>query len=275
VKKLLIVLFLFTAFLHADFRTVLINEQGELTPSFSEMVDYLLHPKDKSVETIVELTQTMWLQKGKKRWEFDQKEEEKRDLLLPFLRKLKNFERIEPEEKTFDYALVLGALSSRMERRLTFLVELWQKGIKFQQIVFLSSDRPLFPLLETIPEGIHTESELMGFFFKNQPVPDEMRKIPLQVISSPLILNEKGTFDFPNTGHTFSDWLKTKPHPGKCLIISDQPFVGYQDAVARGSLPPTFTCETVGMEALEDLPMAVYLDNLAKWLYQEQKNRSL
>jgi hypothetical protein len=56
------------------------------------------------------------------------------------------------------------------------------------------------------------------------------------------------------------------PEPGRSLIISSQPYIGYHDSVARSRLPPGFSIETVGLPALEDLPIAVYLDNLARWI---------
>jgi len=274
VKKFLFFIFcLLATFLQANLHYTLIDEDRKPTPCFNELLDALSFSDDRTFEQIVVITQNQWMQKGKKRWEFAAKEEDKRELLLPFLHKLKCFEEIAPQEKNYDYAIVLGALSSRIERRLSFLIELWQRGIRFKQLVFLSSDRPILRDLEKVPNGINTESELLSFTFKNLSLPEQLRKIPLQVISSPLILNQKKVIEYPNTGHTFLDWLKSNPKPGTCLIISDQPFVGYQDAVAQSFLPSSFSCETVGMSAQEDLPIAIYLDNLAKWLYQEFKYR--
>jgi len=38
-------------------------------------------------------------------------------------------------------------------------------------------------------------------------------------------------------------------------------------------LPTSFKIETVGHQDGDDVKLAIYLDNMARWLYQEQQNR--
>ena len=80
-----------------------------------------------------------------------------------------------------------------------------------------------------------------------------------------------GTISRANTEDTLRHWLTTDPIPGTCLAVSSQPFVGYQHSVARTVLPVNFEIETVGDISAEDEPLAVYLDTVARWLYQEKK----
>ena len=76
-----------------------------------------------------------------------------------------------------------------------------------------------------------------------------------------------------STADTFIDWLKQNPESGSCLVISNNPYIGYQDLVARTFLPSDFKIETVGSQGSGE-KVSVYLDNLARWLYQEKQRRS-
>ena len=75
----------------------------------------------------------------------------------------------------------------------------------------------------------------------------------------------------PNTADTIKLWMHANPEPGLSLIISSQPYVHYQDAVLRAYLPAEFTLEVVGKKARSVVSDGKHLDNLARWLYQEEK----
>lgn len=78
----------------------------------------------------------------------------------------------------------------------------------------------------------------------------------------------------PTTGDTVDSWLQSNLISGSCLVISNNPYVGYQDSVVRTLLPNDFKIETVGNKCSLSVVIAVYLDNLVRWLYQEQKRLS-
>ena len=56
--------------------------------------------------------------------------------------------------------------------------------------------------------------------------------------------------------------------PGNILAISNQPYVGYQNAVLQNLLPNTFGIETVGKSASPNIKITTALDTLARWLQQ-------
>ena len=115
----------------------------------------------------------------------------------------------------------------------------------------------------------HTETQLMLQFWQRQ-APDALKKLPFTLIDTPGKKNKEGCFSRPTTKDTVLKWLSFSPRPGKCLFISSQPFIGYQHSVISTYLPKNFCAETVGSYREKDLPLSVYLDNLSRWLYQEQ-----
>lgn len=254
----------------SGFAKGVVDEKGAPTPELLKLLTLLQVPHDHHLESIVKMTQQMWVEPGKERWELQEKQPEKKAMAWPLLKAIGCIDAIHAQEKEYDYALVLGALRSRIELRLAFLYREWQNGVRFKEIVFLTGQRDLNAQMENIPQGIASETELMKFLYDSLNFSPEFRAIPLKIIDAPKQIREGGCLKRPNTADTVMLWLAQNPKPGKCLIISDQPFVTYQDAVLRLLLPQDFQVETIGDSAQENLPFAVYLDNLAKWLLQEQ-----
>lgn len=77
-----------------------------------------------------------------------------------------------------------------------------------------------------------------------------------------------GSIRRPNTADTIMSWLTTNPEPGSLLVFANQPYVGYFEAVFNTFLLDSFSTEVIGGEASEGAPLALFLDNLARWLYQ-------
>ncbi len=72
-----------------------------------------------------------------------------------------------------------------------------------------------------------------------------------------------------NRSATFKLWLNEKSLPDSILAFSNQPYVGYEHAVFKTLIPKEFSIETVGPKANAIMSVDVFLDNLARWLYQE------
>ncbi len=260
------------------------DDQGHLIAPAKEFLELCDVPPELKEEEILPYLQTHWLQPQKERWEMEGNLEEKREIALPILLKLGCIDNIHAEKKFYDYALVLGAVGKTMQRRLDFLYEEWQRGIRFGQIVLLTGQRDLDPEIETFPESFKSETELFVYLFEQHPL---CEVAPHIVIDSPKEKLSSGTYRRPNTASTIRDFLATSPKPGDCLAISTQPFIGYQEAIIKFFLPPQFLVEAVGpgtqnVYPTADLdlkdkpkvpyPMAIYLDNFAKWLlYEEMK----
>ena len=68
-----------------------------------------------------------------------------------------------PSQKLYDYCLVFGSTIEAMEARLTYLVEMWKRGLRFRSLSFLTGERPLSSAIEESAPHLRTESELVHF----------------------------------------------------------------------------------------------------------------
>ena len=278
---------------------MLIDNQGNFSPALLELLDFLEIDHNNTLKSIVDATQKAWLrQKGKERWEMEETFPEKRKELINLFHQLGSIKAVKPQKKLYDYVLFFGASFPAFKQRLNFLFKLWNDDIRFNTIVFLGAQRPLDPQLES-PEKMlntttnnfpykkewelktempQTEIDMMKLVFDQAKLPQGFELVNLVFVDTPMQKTDSGQPRRPITVDTINKWLKTYPKPGSLLVISSQPHVGYQDTVARTVLPSHFSIETVGAAAGPGLKTAVYLDNLARWLYQTQeyfkKNKS-
>lgn len=263
-------IFVFLSLLMAGYsKEPLINEKGELSESFIQLLQACDLPQGSSLEETALITKQAWIQVGKERWEYEERFNDKQEAALPLLKRLGCFEAVNAKESHYDYAIVLGALLSRVAARLDFLFEEWQRGVRFSTLVFLTGERDISPDKELVPEGIETETEMMLYLYHNHPLCAVTRHLPLLVVHTPKQPSLLGLLVRPNTADTVNAWLATRPTPGSCLAVSDQPFVLYQEAVLRYLLPPSFKLEVVGAADPGKYPLILYLDNLAKWFCYE------
>lgn len=272
-------LFLLTVFLPLfsetpkAFASSLLTKEATSTPALSQLLQLFDIPQE-NLDQIVRDTQKSWLQYGKERWEFEDLAEDKRAVLLPLFQQIGLIDEVQAHSQEYDFALIHGARTASVVERINFLISEYERGVRFKQIVLLTGQRFLDTDAQEKLLGLQTETEMMLFVWNNAPMSEKMRKIPLLVIDAPRIVNSDGTSSRPNTQTTLIEWLKTKPEPGSCLFVSNQPFVGYQDAVARLNLPSAFLIETIGPPSFTSVPVSIYLDNLARWLYVEKNRRS-
>lgn len=257
VKKLLLALCLCIQ-LHA---LELVHE-GELVSPFKQLLELCGLPSQATPAQAAEFTQEQWRQVGKERWELDDRFNELKSEGLALLREIGCLDPIYAQKMEYEHALVLGGLQSRVQRRLDFLFEEWKRGVRFHTLVFLTGQRAIEPTLENVPDGIESETQMMQYLYRQHPL--SQLDIPLVIIDAPRpYLGRR-----PNTADTVHAWLKAHPVQGSCVAISDQPNVGYQEAVLKGILPPSFSVEVIGTGDEGKLPISLYLDNLARWLCQ-------
>jgi hypothetical protein len=273
----------------------IINPDGSPSPTLNELLMLFNLQHDGSLGSIVQTTQKNFLRPaGKERWEMEDIFAKHSKGVFPMLKKLGLVERVIPSAAQYDYGLLLGATHKRMLARLHALGELWKQGVRFKHLVLLGSERPLDPTIESHallmhPESstlvraewqpstdiiVKTEMDALKLAYDQVDIPSDMRAVEVIVCNTPMIQNPDGTTRRANTGDTINTWLATNPKPGSCLCISSQPYVGYQDAVVRVYMPTSFSIDTVGNEA-QETNIAVYLDSLARWLYNEKEAYSL
>jgi hypothetical protein len=218
---------------------------------------------------------------GVERWMIQEKYPEKFNEIRDCCEQLCLINEIEPQGKQFDYCIIPGASLNGVRMRLAHSIYLWKEGVRWRKMIFLGCERPLDEKQEPLEvlynerstisskEGCQkpasapkTEYEMMRMVHDQAQLPFE--NISEQWINTPNKL-EKEKLVRANTADTVND-LSTNPEKGSCLIISNQPFVGYQHEVFA-SLLPGFRVQTVGAEASDETMNAVVLDALTSWLW--------
>jgi len=264
-----------------DSETRIISPKGVVSAEVVALLDITNIQHDGSLNSIIKETQMHWLRKpGVERWEIVEKDWNKNTSILTILEKIGLLDEVEPQYKQYDYALLMGATFSRVKTRLQSLIDAWNNGVRFDQVVILSGARPLISeelqSYETLFSGAlpATEAEMMKFVYEQTVMPEEMRNIPLVIIDVPMLQKDDGTLLRPTTGDTVNLWLQSDPIPGTCLVVSNQPYILYQDSVTKCLLPKSFTVEIFG-EKDQNSSIDIHLDNLARCLYQERKRLNL
>lgn len=226
-------------------------------------------PQDADI--IVE-TQKRWLRKpNQERWEVAELSPDQRLFVLNWAMEQGLFSPWKPGCETYDKALILGATTSRMQMRLDYLKQLWNDGIRFNEIVWLTGDRPLDIRIDGFTDRCSNESEAAHILWEETSLPEEMRSLPVVFIAVPM-KREGSALKRPNTEDTVIAWLKVAPEPCTALFVSDQPFCGYQFAVIKANLPDTFFFDLVGQgvdSTSHPAAAAITLDSIARWIYQE------
>lgn len=227
-----------------------------------------------SDEGLIEATQKRWLRKpGQERWEMAEISAEKRLFVLNWADEQGFFAAWKPMEKSYDKALILGATTGNMERRLAFLVDLWNEGVRFNEIVWLTGERPLDPRIDGLTDLCNKESEAARILWNEAALPNDMRSLAVVFVAVPMKEGGKR----PNTADTIVAWLEMEPEPCKALFISDQPFCGYQFAVIKALVPDEVLFDVAGERApsgSHPAAAAIILDSVARWIYQDSEIRN-
>jgi hypothetical protein len=274
----------------------IVNREGKPSPAVLQMMDVLELPHDGTLNSVVKITQEKFFQRKsdgqrKERWEIDEVIPHLREKAMPVFDKLGMLKEFFPSERKYESALMLGALLPSIRKRLNYLGDLWENGIRFDKIVFLGGERPLEITRENqdalldknnpdlltendwqAPEKLPTtELEMMKFVWNQGKLPHDLKQIQTQWINAPLKSNSTGEKLLrPTTEDTIKIWLKNNPAERKMLAISNNPHIGYQQSVLKTYLPKDYKIETVGSAASSNLSLAYYLGEMSRWLYQEQ-----
>lgn len=277
-------LFFFSStIMHTQHESVL-DADGNPSKSLLWLLAWTNVEHDGSLASIVQATQAAWIRKaGTERWDIADKDYEHAMWIERQFEKLNLIEEIKPSQKKYDYLLWMGAAYPRVQDRLSYAIQLWQEGVRFDEIVLLSGARPLTDAEQqalithfnlTVDQAPVTEVDAMRLVYQRTTMPAEMQAVPLIVIDVPMEVAQNGAVMRPTTGDTVNAWMQLQPQPGNCLVISNQPYVGYQDSVVKTLLPQNFVVETVGAQS-QETKIDVYLDTVARLLYQEKKRLQL
>lgn len=233
-----------------------------------EMLRIMEVENDGALPSIVEATQKAWVRPThKERWQIEDIDESKRSAILTLSEKMGLFIERKPSDTYYDYAIILGATTLRMQDRLNFLKHLLDSGITCKEIVFLVGTRPLDRSIEEAPSFCSTEAEAARYLWDVADLPPPYRLLPVSFNITGKVI-DKGIERRANTLDTVLNWLKTAPKPGKCLFISNQPYCFYQESVIEANMPEEFSIEIVGSGADPKKSKAsVILDSIAQGLF--------
>ncbi len=235
----------------------------------------------------------------KERWELDAVAAEPKEILWDSMRTIGLIDAVPVSQRRYEGVFVFGALLVRIRTRMRTVRDLWEiGGVRFSSVVLLGGKRdvmltdpkdPRKPGRESeydirasgtelparngwkwdgnIPK---TEHELMQFVWKQADLQDDLRTIPVVAVDAPMQTVADGIQRRPSTADTIRTWLEVhRPKAGLYLAVSNQPHVGYQQAVLRNTLPDGIVAEVVGAKASDTLPIEFYMGELARWVHEE------
>ncbi len=272
----------------------LLFENDKPTHVLTELLNFLQIKHDGTKIGIVKATQQpqpegLMRAAGKERWEIENWPIENQKKLQSYLDNLGMRAALVPQKKQYEYAVILGATLPAMRARVAYLKKLWlEQGIRFNQLVFLTGQRPAAPnetkenVLDAdngqlsfktdwqLKEMPTNETEFARLIMEQSALPKEWQEITTTFVDTPPTVKKDGTTIRPTTPDTIKFWLDSyKPKPGSIIAISGQPHAHYQDATLRTYMPSEFQVETVGSAQSDQTTDAVVLDALARWIYQE------
>ena len=229
---------------------------------------------ETSLDQINAWAQQNLLRQGE-RWEVQtERFEPLRPLILPLLKETGFVDARLPQFAEYQGALVQGALLPRVRLRMHELVQQWKRGVRFPKLYFLSGERPLEPKYEsgwsesaTSPKN---EWEMIQWVWEQAQIPEEMRKgVEVYFIKTPMKKDPASEKLLrPNNEDTVETWLATRPPPGRYLVVTNAPFTNRQDVVTRMIAPEDYGFDTIGPAASPEEKIAIFLDELARLIFQ-------
>lgn len=290
-RLLFLALWLFYA-CQGDASCPLYNAEGGPSQALIAVLNAFDICHDGKWDAIIRETQAHWLNApNREKWETALRLDSNPQHTYALFSNLLMTQSIWSQNCEYEYGIVLGSTVQIMRQSFWFLKQAWEQGVRFKQLVVLVGDRPLEADIEneamltdssrssypfrtdwkppaTLPKN---ETEAAKLIFDQLALPEEWRSMPLLFVDTPRPPNARR----PRTSDTFVYWLQmAHSPPGSCLIVSRQPFVGRQDAVAHNYLPNAFSIETIGEGfSLDDYmkepkALAILLDELARWIYE-------
>lgn len=260
----------------------LFDENGQPEKALCLLMDALgMDVIDESKPALNQIND--WAQKNllrkRERWEQSDRFDESRSSLFPLLVELGFVHATSPRDEFYQGAIVHGSLFEAVQQRLQYLIKHWNMGVRFNELYFLGSERPLEEFeIQSFGKIVEsnlplTENEMIQFIWKHADVPAQLRKeVPVYFVSAPMKedpINFK--FHCPSTDDAVKEWLKKSPVKGCYLAISNAPHTKRQDLVMRTLAPEDYSFDTIGPAAHEQEKMAIFLDEVARAIYQTKR----
>lgn len=279
-----------------------LESNGTPCPALKDLFSIIGIPVPKNAEELASSMHKYFRRPNKlERWELSDSFENKRRRLMALFTLWHMVEEIWPKQKYYDTVVVQGSTVENARDRFSYLMRLWHKGIRFQRIVVLASDRPLDPRVEGDMVLFNafrtkypfrkdwkkpiirpqTELDAMEMLWNQMILDDSLHKMPVQFLEIPQVLDESlGHKRRPYAPERVYMWVERwlaketiAPASKKSyLVIANNPMLAYHEITlrtifgAKGLLEQGYTVEVVGLAAKENTKMTVFLDTLARTL---------
>lgn len=280
--------------LSMGYSRVLFDENYEPRAQLLQLLEVVGMPSlDSSQEAIFQINdwaQKNLLRQGERWQEQTTRFEALKTSVNPLLSELGFIETVAPHFKEYEGAIVHGALLPRVRHRLHYLIEQWKQGVRFTHLYFLGGERPLEATKENKEAFIddkdsalkirsgwiepekwpETECEMMQLVWEQSDIPPDMLKqVKVFFVNAPMKKDPRSEkLIRPTTDDTILSWLKLNPLCGRYLAITNAPYINRQDMVIRMIATSGYGFDTVGSGASEQEKMAIFLDELARLVFQ-------
>lgn len=284
-----------------------ITEDGKPTEHLVELLklDNLYDPNDK-LEQIVAKTQKAWVgciqgQNNKERTDLKDtvQQQEIRQKVEAIVQELGLFDERKPALDEYTYGSCLGAFLDGVRMRLSYLIEEWKKGKRFDELVFFSGERTLRKEAgkeDDIEQLIHpknssltikagwkmpenapyeTEYDLCKLVWDQTKIPEDMRAAlegHVVFVNAPRPAGKER----PSTKDCYEIWIKEhKPRPGTMLAPSHPVIWTYQQLAGENILGEQYPLDTCAPAATAEMRkkyqekiVSLVQDTAAKCLYE-------
>jgi hypothetical protein len=235
-------------------------------PALRKIFKLIDLPSEGSFDELVEQAQTHLLRTKKtERWEaigqfpYEPHKEE----LLTYLDELGFIKDQPPAISIYDYIIIFVFVSIDVKSHIEYIAPfILENKITAKQVVILTSE---LPIPAELKKPYATEAEMMHAIVGNSV----LARYPISSVSVPMLFRNNKV-QRPTTDDTVIAWLDTQPMPGYCLAVSAQPFIYRQTCILKTLLPEAFKCFPTG-PASPEISLKIYMDELARAMYQEQK----
>lgn len=173
------------------------------------------------LESLSKIAQKRWLRPaGTERWDLQDSPilKEHRNDILRLLKTLGFVDQVKPTQREYDCVLLLGATDVHLLKRIQYLNKLWDEGVRYQKVYFLSggtkiqNDLHCFTDIDSsLNVKLETDTALIMEIYQTIHV-DHGRKI--EVI--PIVASKKQLR--ANTEDTLKAWLEEKQKAKSVLV---------------------------------------------------------
>lgn len=247
---------------------ILLNDDMSLSSSLVDLFKFLNVKNIKTAKEANEYAQQNFLRpKGiERQMQKPHPLESKFNKAVPILKSMKMIDAI-PASGHFDYLAFNGQSLPQMRYQVEFIKH---SDVTFNQIVFATGSRNLkavFDKNDPLFGVIHNEHDAAKYLLKEY-FPN----------SKSIVLNATtDKLPRPNTKTTVDAWMQTNPQPGSILMVSNNPYIGYQYLTWYGVLKKNGWFEKGGSLTMcgdhqreeKRNRLAVILDNVARTLFTE------